>query len=197
MLKNSSIWKDNPILFYSLLKDTYDKFVENLFNYSSLINISNNENETLLHYCCFYGMIDKYYALINMGAEIQETISKNNLLHYASFSGNDDFLIVELIKLGINPVDENLYGHTSLHFSNNERICHYLNLWCMRNNINVIQLKDKMLNTVAHYSKAIGNNNSNHYWINNYPELKEIKNMDNLLAHEINPIEISDFCPLK
>lgn len=197
MLKKSSIWKDDPVLFYSLLKDTYDKFVENLFNYYSLINISNNENETLLHYCCFYGIIDKYYALINMGAEIQETVNKNNLLHYASFSGNDDFLIVELIKLGIDPVDKNLSGHTSLHFSNNERICHYLNLWCMRNNINVLQLKDKMLNTVAHYSKAIGNNNSNSYWINNYPELKEMKNKDNLAFNEISPIIIPDFCPLK
>jgi ankyrin repeat protein len=197
MINPTNIWKDNPILFNSLLRDSYDKFVEKLFNYSSLINITNIKNESLLHYSCFYGMIDKYYALINMGAEVQETIEKNNLLHYASLSGNDDFLIVELIKLGISPVDENLQGQTSLHFASNERICHYLNLWCLRNNINITHLQDKMKNTVAHYSCSIRNKGSTHYWVKNYEELKTIKNLDNLLFNEVAKHDYPEFCPLK
>lgn len=197
MNKPISIWKDNPVLFNSLLRDNYDNFVEKLFNYSSLINIQNIKNESLLHYSCFYGMIDKYYALINMGAEIQETIDKNNLLHYASFSGNDNFLIVELVKLGISPVDQNLYGQTSLHFASNERICHYLNLWCLRNNININRLQDKMKNTVAHYSFSLKNKEATHYWVKNHKELKIIKNSDNLLFNEVKKEKYLDFCPLK
>ena len=164
----------NNILFDSLLKDSYENFLRNLFDYSSLINIKNEEGETLLHYASFYGMIDKYYALINMGANIEKTNLGNNLLHYASFSGKDNFLIVELIKSDISPIEENHKGQTSLHYCANEKIAHYFNVWCQRNNILVPSLLDYRKNNVAHIAKELNHNESFLYWIKNYPEL-EIK----------------------
>lgn len=161
----------NKILFDSLLKDSYQKFVQNLFDYSSLINIKNKKGETLLHYASFYGMIDKYYALVNMGANIEKTNSGNNLLHYACFSGKDNFLIVELIKSNISPVEENHQGQTPLHYCANEKIAHYLNLWCQRNNILVCNLKDNNNKNVANIAKELNHNESFLYWIRNYPQL--------------------------
>lgn len=180
----SQLWQESPILFYSLLEDSYDKFVENLFNYSSIINTPNTYGETLLHYCCFHGIIDKYYALINIGAQIKETKNKSNLLHYACINGKDDFLIVELIKSGINPVEKNILGHTCLHYAENEKICHYLNLWCLRNNISVQGIIDNDLNSLIDTSKILGHKKSLHYWKTNYPNMKTKENAQNLYVNK-------------
>lgn len=172
-------------MFDSLLMDNYDKFVENLYNYSSLIDIKNQAGESLLHFCCFYGMIDKYYALINFDAKISPTNSKNNLLHYAAFSGNDDFLIVELIKNNLNPLDKNNFGETVLHLCSNERIAHYLNLWCNRNNVNIEELIDNEGNTILHTSYRYGFLNTLNYWKTVFPNLVNIKNNNNELCDEV------------
>ena len=176
----SQLWQGNPILFHSLLKDSYDKFVENLFNYSSIIDTPNIYGETLLHYCCFYGIIDKYYALISIGAQRKETKNKNNLLHYACINGKDDFLIVELIKSGISPVKKNILGHTSLHYAENEKICHYLNLWCLRNNIEVEKITDNDSNSLMDTSELLNHKKSLHYWKTNYPHMNIKENVKEL-----------------
>lgn len=167
---------DNTILFESLKNDSYDIFVQKLFNYSSLINISNEKNESLLHFTSFLGMIDKYYALINVGSEPNITLEGNNLLHYASFSGKDNFLVVELVKSGISPIAINNNKQTSLHLCENDKIAHYLNLWCIRNKIDVTKLLDIDNNNVAHGCKMAGNHSAAQYWVNNYPVLGEQKN---------------------
>jgi ankyrin repeat protein len=172
------------ILYKSLLEDTYNNFVKKLFDYSTIINKINNDGENILHFSVFYGMIDKYYALINIGADISITKEHNSLLHYACFSGKDDFLIMELIKLGLFPDLKNLNNETCVHFCSNQRIAHYLNLWCLRNNIKIESLLDKNGNTVAHTSNMYGFRDSANYWINNYPKLVTVKNDNNLVWNE-------------
>jgi ankyrin repeat protein len=167
------------ILFHALRADDYDTFIKKIFNYHSLINTTNQYGESLLHHCSYYGLIEQYYALINIGADIQKTKDGNTLLHYASLSGKDDFLITELVKLGLSPLDKNSFGETALHCSANERISHYLNMWCLRNNIKVDELFDDDLNTVAHSCKIHGNIDGSYYWINNYPSLIDKKNIFN------------------
>ena len=180
-------------MFDSILLDNYDKFVENLYNYSSLINLKNDLGESLLHFCCFYGMIDKYYALINFGAQISLTNSNDNLLYYASFSGNDDFLIVELIKNDLNPLEKNNLGESVIHLCSNERIAHYLNLWCNRNNINIEDLIDNKGNSVLHTSYRYGFMNTLNYWKQSFPNLVKIKNNNNQLWNETTILN-KNFC---
>lgn len=165
------------ILFNSLKNDNHDDFIRKIFHYNSLINNTNEQGETLLHYCAFYGFIEQYYALINIGAEIKKTKKGNTLLHYASLSGKDNFLVVELLKQGISPLEKNYWGETSLHCSANEVIAHYFNMWAMRNNINILSLLDDDQNTLAHSCKIHGNLDGAHYWLHSYPELKDITNI--------------------
>lgn len=196
--EKNKIWQESPILFHSLIADNYDEFVKKVFNYSSLINSMNSYGENLLHYACFYGMIDKYYALVNMGATIEKTKKKNTLLHYATLSGKDDFLILELIKSGLSPLDKNNLGHTSIHYAKNERICHYFNLWCLRNNIEIKLVQDYKKNTVAHSCYALDNVNALEYWLKNYPELMNQKNDDGISYNKLFNFQINEenFCPL-
>lgn len=167
---------DNNILFYSLLHDNYDKFVEHLFDYSSLLNNTTDHKETLLHYACFYGMIDKFYALINMGAKIEKTKSGNSLLHYACLTGKDNFLIVELVKADFSPIEPNNKGETPLHYCANEKIAHYLNLWCQRNNTYIPLLVDYQGNHVLHTAKKLNHGDTAQYWLRNYPEMDNMTN---------------------
>ena len=192
-MPQNNFWLDSPILFNSLLNDNYHEFVKKMFENEHLINIPNKNKEYLLHYCCFYGIIDKYYALSNFNAKPHLTKEKNTLLHYASIGGLDNFLIVELVKSGISPIKSNNYGQTSLHMAKNEPISHYLNLWCMRNNINIMDLLDKKGNTVAHGCYELGFHESAQYWVSNYPEMGLIKNNDMNLYHEVVQKE-SNFC---
>lgn len=138
----------------------------------------------MLHHCAYYGLIEQYYALINIGAEIQKTKADNTLLHYASLSGKDDFLITELVKLGLSPLDKNIFGETALHCCGNERIAHYLNMWCLRNHSQVEELLDADQNTVAHGCKIHGHIDGTHYWVTNYPSLSEKKNIFNKTWHQ-------------
>lgn len=176
--------KNNYILFYSLLNEDYNTFVKKLFDYKSLINNSNEKGETLLHYCCYYGLIEKFYAITNLGGVITKTQEGNTLLHYACQSGRDDFMVLELIKMGISPILTNNKGETSLHAVANEKIAHYLNMWAKRNNIEVSNLLDESLNNVAHGCKINGNINGALYWISEYPNLKETENLFGKKWHE-------------
>jgi ankyrin repeat protein len=185
LVNNPSTTIHHNLLFASILNDSYEVFVKNLFNYSSLINEKNNKGETLLHFACFFGMIDKYYALINVGAIPSLTKEGNNLLHYASFSGKDNYLIVELVKSGISPIEKNLQGQTSLHFCANEQISHYLNLWCIRNKIKIEDLKDNDNNNIAHGCKMAGHETAALYWIKHYPKLSFDQNDYKKLWNEI------------
>ena len=178
---------EDSILFHCARKETYDRFLSDLFNFSSLIDKKNNLGETVLHHVCFFGMIDKYYALVNMGAEIEKTNELNTLLHYASYSGRDNFLIVELIKLGLSPVEPNRQGQTSIHFAANEQIAHYFNIWCARERIAITELLDCEMNNVAHIAQKMGQHKTALYWIKQFPQLEEQKNMHNQTWNEIMP----------
>lgn len=180
------------ILFNSLSNDEYHLFLKKLFDYSSLINKTNDIGETILHHVCFYGMIDKYYALINMGANIEKTNESNNLLHYASFSGKDNFLIVELIKANILPTEKNIKGQTSLHIAKNKQIAHYLHLWCNRNNVSVLDLKDNNGNYLTHTAQYLGNLEVVDYWSNQYPLFNTLTNNMNERWMDITPITLTN-----
>lgn len=175
----------NNFLFDSLLIDDYNIFVEKLYNFSSLIDVKNTKGESLLHFSCFYGIIDKYYALINFEAKKNLTNAKDNILHYACFSGNDDFLIVELVKSDINLMERNNEGESVIHLCSNERISHYLNLWCQRNKIKPQDLRDNSGNTILHTSYKYGFNKTVDYWDKSFPELKYIKNKEDQLWNQV------------
>jgi hypothetical protein len=67
-------------LVHSLKFDSYDDFIETLFLNEEYINLSNAKGETLLHYACYLGLIEKYYALFNFGCEFKNTIE--DLMEY-------------------------------------------------------------------------------------------------------------------
>lgn len=189
-------WIDNPVLFRAVLRDSYDKFVEKLYSYNSILNTPNVNGETLLHYACFLGMVDKYDALVNFDAKIEKTQEGNTLLHYSAFSGYDNFLVTELVKTGFSPIDKNNSGQTSIHFSGNDWICQYFSVWALNNECNINTLVDNNGNTVAHFAKAQGKIDSYKYWIRNYPELLSIKNNDDFTPDEILTSKNLKFCTL-
>jgi ankyrin repeat protein len=174
--KNLKIFQDNPILFYSIFYDDEKEFLKKLYLFSSLINIPNIKGETLLHYSVYYGRIEKYYMLMNFGAEIRNTLEKNSLLHYASFSGKDDFLCLELIHLGLNPLEKNSLEETPIHLSANQKLSHYFNMWIQRKNIHISEILDIDQNNVLHSSKSYNHLESFHYWLKEYPFLLDKKN---------------------
>jgi hypothetical protein len=185
----------NLDLFNSILNDNYETFINKMFNSREIINIHNKKGESLLHFCCFHGIIDKYYALVNFHVIPTLTKKQNSLLHYACFGGKDDFLIVELVKSGIKPDSVNLNNETCLHLSSNEKIAHYLNLWCMRHNINIENLLTKNGNTVAHSCFSYGFFESANYWIRHYPNLALIKNNKMMLWNE-SSLKHVNYCQL-
>lgn len=189
-------WIDDPVLFRAVVRDDYEKFVDKLYNYSSLLNTPNINGETLLHYACFLGMVDKYDALVNFEAKIEKTQEGNTLLHYSSFSGYDNFLITELVKAGFSPIEKNLNGETSIHFAGNDWICQYFSFWAFNNQLFIPTLTDNTGNTVAHSSKEYGKIDSYKFWIRNYPELLSVKNNEGLTPNEIKSNKQHRFCSL-
>lgn len=174
------------ILINSLIYDSYEDFIHKLYDNSSHINDVNVLGETLLHFAVFYGMIDKYYALLNFGIDIKLTNNKNSLLHYACYSNKDDFIITELLKLNIDILQKNNKGESCIHLSSNQRICYYLNLYCINNNIDLLNMEDNNKNTVLHTSFGYKFYDSSKFWIINYPKLEEKLNSDNLKYNQIN-----------
>lgn len=166
---------NHKILFYSLLKEDYNTFIQKLFDYNSIINETNNDGETLLHYCSYYGLIDRYYAIINMGGIKTKTKKGYNLLHYASLSGKDDFMIIELVKNGISPIEKNIFGESSIHLAKNQRIAHYFNIWCKLHQIDIHNIVDRKNNNVYESSKAYNHHETSEYWITVQPELNRNK----------------------
>lgn len=174
----------------SLLNDDYNNFTLKLFNHISLINETNDYGENLLHFASFYGLIDKYYALINLDCKLISNLKKNTTLHYASTSGKDPFIILELIKAGILPTDENINKETPIHYSNEERITHYMRMWCYRNRVDIKELLDFEGNTVLHSAFKYGNEHIVNYWLKQNLKLENIKNNHEQLFYEIKTEKI-------
>lgn len=166
------LWIDNPILFTSVRDDDYNTFVEKTYKNISLIDTANIYGETVAHYCCYLGFIDKYYALINMGIEIKKTNNDDTLLHYASLGGKDSFLVTELVKCGTYPLNRNKNGITPIHFCSNMTTASYFNLWLQINKIPLKSIKDNYDNSLPHISARNGNLKIANYWIDNEPLLK-------------------------
>lgn len=172
-------WIDNPMLFFSLRDDDYATFVEKLFNNIYLLNTPNVYGETLAHYCCFLGYIDKYYALIHMGAEIKKTNKKDTLLHYASLGGKDSFLVSELAKEGMSPLEKNEDGVTPIHLVSDGTTASYFHLWLQINNISLTSITDDFNNNIAHIAVQNGHHSIAQYWINHEPILETSVNYEN------------------
>lgn len=181
-----NLWINNPVLFLSIRDDDYDTFVEKIFKNFSILDTPNVHGESLAHYCCYLGHIDKYYALINMGIEIKKTNKNDTLLHYASLGGRDNFLVTELVKEGTSPLDKNENGITPIHLCSDKTITSYFSLWLKINNISLNMIKDNFGNSIAHTAIQNGNKDIAEYWIHN----------DSLLNNSLNyekktPFEVS------
>lgn len=193
-MKNTNPWINNPVLFRSVLRDNYETFVEKLYNYNSIMNTPNIYGENLLHYACFLGMVDKYDALVNFEAKIEKTQEGNSLLHYSSYSGYDNFLVIELVKSGLIPNDRNHKNQTPIHFSGNDTICQYFSVWAHNHNIHIPSLLDDCGNTVAHTSIQNNKKDSYNFWIRKFPELSNIKNYYGLIPENIKSSPRPNFC---
>lgn len=162
----------NNILHNTILSKSYDEYLVLLYDNLKLMDEPNEHGETALHYACYYGLLDKFYLLVNMGAKVDcLTKKQDTLLHYAAYSGADNFLIVELVKYDISPIARNNEGETSLHLSANNQISHYLYLWCMRNKLLISNLKDnnnfEPIETAYYYKNSMSYN----YWVQLYKSL--------------------------
>lgn len=183
----------NNILHNSILNKSYDEYLLTLYDNLKIMDEPNDLGETPLHYACYYGLLDKFYLLVNMGANINTlTNNQDNLLHYAAYSGSDNFLIVELVKYEISPIAQNNIGETSLHLSANNQISHYLYLWCMRNKISPTQLKDsnqfEPIESAYYYKHSMSYN----YWVQQYKSLNlPMPEFKNGLVMKKNICEIS------
>ena len=179
-------------LVHSLKFDSYDDFIETLFLNEEYLNLSNSKGETLLHYACYLGLLEKYYALFNFGCEFKNTIEDNDPLHYACIGGKDPFMIIELIKNGLNPIKKNIHGETAFHLTSDSKICNYLHMWSFKHQIKIIDLLDNDGNTILHSSYKYGHNDSSLYWIKEFPILENATNHNNILPHQLShtPINI-------
>lgn len=106
-------------IIQSLIEDDNDTFTEKLYNNSHLINFKNLNGESLLHYAAYYGYVDKFTTLINMGSNIEKTNNGDTLLHYTALGGKDFFLFNQLIKDGFNLLETNNKGITPFHICKN------------------------------------------------------------------------------
>lgn len=192
---SKNLWLDNPILFLSVCNDEYSTLVEKTYNNLHLINVTNIYGETLVHYCCYLGLIDKYYALFNFGAQIVKTHKGDTLLHYASYGGKDSFLVTELVKSGTSPLVKNNYGLTPIHLSSDLTISAYFNLWMQINNISLLSILDNNKNSIAHIAFQNGYPEVAQYWLNQEPKLADCLNANQQTPYDIshNPYLV---CPI-
>lgn len=107
------------VLIDGLFHLDYDSFTELIYHHKKNINSTNEKGETLLHFACYYGLVDKFIILSNMGAIAKKTISYDTLLHYASFGGKDYYLFHSLVKDGYSLLEANKNGLTPLHLCSN------------------------------------------------------------------------------
>jgi len=99
-----------------LIHLSYEDFITRILAKPQLdINFQNPAGETALHLCCQYGYLDKFYALVYMGADYK---IKNNfgdtILHYAAFYSRDFVLTQEIAKKYIDPLEKNDKGLSSI-----------------------------------------------------------------------------------
>lgn len=158
----------NKNIYQKLIFDIYNSsceyFIDNLYKNISHINTTNSLGEGLLHYCCLIGDVNKFTALINMGCEVFYTKNNNSLLHYASYSSKDNYLITELIKTGFSPLFKNNIGQTPIHMGGDIVTATYYGNWLNINRIKPSELLDAEMNTVAHTSKILGQIEALRYW---------------------------------
>lgn len=102
-------------LLDGLFKLDYDSFIELIYLNQKYIDFNNEHGETLLHFASYYGLVDKFIILVNMGAKQKKTINNDTLLHYCSLGGKDYYLFHNLIKEGYNLLETNNQGLTPLH----------------------------------------------------------------------------------
>lgn len=108
------------ILINGLFNLDYDSFTELIYNHKNYINYTNEKGETLLHFACYYGLVDKFIILSNMGAIAKKTSNNDTLLHYASLGGKDYYLFHSLIKdERYNLLESNKNGLTPFHLCSN------------------------------------------------------------------------------
>lgn len=152
-------------LHNGVLNLNYHEYVKCIFAHPEQVNIKTDLGETPLHLAAFWGKLDKFYALINMGADpLLNSKYGNNALHYACLGGKDDFIIVELVKLGLKPDSINAKGETAIHLASNPRMAHYLALWCLRNNIDPLKKLDHQGYSPLNRAHQRGLNEVVQYW---------------------------------
>lgn len=191
----NSLWLDNPILFHSAYYDDYSTFVAKIYYNESFINIPNIYGESVAHYCCYMGLIDKYYALLSMDANPHNSKNGDTLLHYASYGGKDSFLVTELIKNGTSPLIQNKNGITPIHLSSELTISGYFYLWLQSQNIPLLNIVDNENNNISHIAFQNGFSDVAQYWLSQDERLGEQtnSNFEKPLSVVRNPLKV---CPI-
>lgn len=151
-------------LIYSIRNDTIDFFIYKIHKNISLIDSTDQFGNSLLHHCAYNGEYEKLEVLINMGATIVENNNKESLLHYAVAKCKDDFLVVNLVKMGFSPIKRNKEGVTPIHLGGSEKIAAFFNNWLTMKQFPINTLIDNKSNNVTHISYRQGNSLATTYW---------------------------------
>lgn len=168
----------NKILLDNLFFSDADSFVEIIYNHQSLIDATNSQGESLLHFACYHGLVEKFIILLNMGATPSKTNNNDTLLHYTALGGNDYFLFHQLIKDGFDLLDRNTLGATPFHLCKNISLASfaYRYLQMKETNFQLKAIIDIYGNTPAHTAAQNNHWDVLEFFIQEEPEIAQIKN---------------------
>lgn len=151
------------------------------------VNKQDHKKRKLIHYLSHYGLIEhlNFVISIHQNEWQKKDIILNNPLHYAAYSGSDPYLVHRLIQLGINPLDNNKNGESSIHLSSNPEITSYFLFWLEANHINIDTVLDNNFNNILHAAKHYGFVESYNFIAKRHPTLLDKKNKFNKLPKDL------------
>lgn len=175
----------NYYLFYIAKHEDANVFLKEVFLHPNLIHQKNSSGETLSHILCYEGMTEKYYPFLEMGGDNTITYNNDNVLHYCVSSGADTFLMIDLINKGIDPLLKNKFGQTPIHMLNSLQASSYFSNWNFRTFSKMEKLTDIEGNTIIHSAAINKHPEIVSFFLKEYPQIKNIKNLLGLTPEQI------------
>lgn len=111
-------YKHSQLPFLSQDDETpIDPEILTLASQPYLINIKNEDGETILHTVAKRGQLNNFKYLVSHGADPYATTNDGrNVLHYAALGKNLDLVKYVTNTLGINPNQVDNYGLRPIHY---------------------------------------------------------------------------------
>lgn len=175
------------LLFLDLPLFPVHTFERHLLDDGKWIHKQDHKKRKLIHYLSHYGLIEHLNFVIHLYENewAKKDIILNNALHYASYSGRDSYLVHRLIQLGINPLDYNKNGESSIHLSSNPAITSYFLFWLEASRTHIENVLDNNSNNILHAAKHYGFNECYNLIAKRHPTLLEQQNKFNKYPNEL------------